>query len=227
MSIISTVDVVLLTLVEAASGDLKLKVALFKRDKAPFQGEPALVGGFIHEQEDRNTFESAMRVLQSKAGMSPPWLEQIKAFAGATRDPRGWSLSIAYYALVDAALIEKNAPDGLIFAPVDDLPKLPFDHKEIIEEAVRRVREKGFNTSLPAYLAGPKFTLPSLQAVYEAVIGEKTDKVSFRRKMLAMDFLQEARGAQFKETGGAPATFYRLKTKYRTMLAVARRGLNS
>lgn len=78
-------------------------------------------------------------------------------------------------------------------APVSRLPKLPFDHKSIIDLAVSRVRSKSQYSSLPVYLCGEHVTLPRLQAVYEAVLGEPINKVSFRRKMDEMGILEAVR----------------------------------
>jgi 8-oxo-dGTP diphosphatase len=100
--IICTVDVVLLTIKNDS-----LMVAVHRRDHAPCQGELALPGGYVHTETDGSAFDAAMRVIRSKTGITPPYLEQLLTFAGPDRDPRGWSLSIAHYALVPVELIEQ------------------------------------------------------------------------------------------------------------------------
>ena len=219
-TIICTVDVVLLCLREQA-----LNVALWRRDHAPFDGVAALPGGFIHPEEDSNTFDAARRMLKEKTGISSPYLEQLGTFSGAVRDPRGWTISIAYYALVPAGLINAETSSGLLFGRVDQLGTLPFDHKEIIQAAVDRVRNKSSYSSLPVYLCGEQFSLPYLQEVYEAVLGEPINKVSFRRKMDELDMLEPIEGEM--ETGRAnrPAQLYRLKSAYRHRLSVSSKAL--
>jgi 8-oxo-dGTP diphosphatase len=218
---ICTVDVVFLTLKDA-----KLHVALFKRTVEPFGGTMALPGGYIHVEEDDDTFAAAMRVLKAKTGVQPAYLEQLKTYSGVARDPRGWSISVAYYALVDARVIEAGGVEELDFYPVDRLPPLPFDHKTIVLDAVDRVRSKGFYSSLPAHLAGEVFSLPSLQATYEAVMGETTNAQSFRRKVLAENFLEKL--DELAEFGrGRAADVYRLKPEFRTQLYITRRPFNS
>ena len=219
--VICTVDVVLLTLKDDA-----LHVVLLKRKNEPFAGAPALPGGYVHTQEDKTAWEAAARVLRDKTGIVSPYLEQLATYSGADRDPRGWSVSIVYYALVPQDLLPMGH-EGLLLAPVSRLPRLPFDHKGIVELAVSRVRSKSQYSSLPVYLCDERLTLPRLQAVYEAVLGEPINKVSFRRKMDEMGILEPVEGEM--EAGGAhrPAQVYRLRREFKRELSVVSRGLNA
>lgn len=219
--VICTVDVVLLTLRDEA-----LHVVLLKRKNEPFAGMPALPGGYIHSQEDKTAWDAAARVLKDKAAIVSPYLEQLATYSGAERDPRGWSVSIVYYALVPDEVLAVNH-DGLLVSPVSRLPKLPFDHKSIIELAVSRVRAKSQYSSLPVHLCGERMTLPRLQAVYEAVLGEPINKVSFRRKMDEMGILEPIEGEMESGAAHRPAQVYRLRKEYRRELSVVARGINS
>ncbi|AYR26636.1 NUDIX hydrolase [Herbaspirillum rubrisubalbicans] len=218
--VICTVDVALLTL--AADG---LEVALLKREHAPFKGVTALPGGYIHTQADADARDAARRVLLDKTGIAAPYLEQLATFSGAARDPRGWSVSIAYYALVPAATIAQAERSQVRLYSVDRLPPLPFDHSTIIDTAVSRLRSKSQYSSLPCHLLGEAFTLPQLQRVYEILLGETINKVSFRRKMSEMDMLDAVDG-QFDASGAhRPAQLYRLKSAFREQLQLLERGL--
>jgi 8-oxo-dGTP diphosphatase len=117
-------------------------------------------------------------------------------------------VSVAYVALVPATLLAQGHAH-VRWQPVDALPSLPFDHSAIVAQAVARVRSKSLYTSLPAHFCGERFTLPQLQAVYEAVLGERLNKVSFRRRMEALGLLVPVAG---ERTGGAhrPAQVWRL-----------------
>ena len=97
---------------------------------------------------------------------------------------------------------------------------------EIIRAAVDRVRNKSNYSSLPVHLCGEPFTLPQLQAVYEAILGEPINKVSFRRKMDELDMLEPIDGAM--ETGRAnrPAQLYRLRKQYLHQLSLTDRAIN-
>lgn len=219
-SIISTIDVVLLTLKNG-----RLCVALSRRDKEPYAGLDALPGGYIHAREDRDCLDAAVRIMLEKTGISPPYLEQLRTFAGASRDPRGWSISVAYFALVNAELIDSAGHSGLSTTPVDELRRLPFDHNDIVETAVDRIRNKSQYSSLPCHLAGEIFTLPGLQTIYETCLGEPLNKVSFRRKMAELGVLEEVSGQT--EVAGAhrPAQVYRLKAEFKNRLKLLARGL--
>lgn len=145
-AVICTVDVVLLTLEQAT-----LKVALVRREREPFAQALALPGGYIHAQDDVDAQASAARVLRDKAGLESPYLEQLATFTGAVRDPRGWSVAVAYCALVPATVLAQ-AGGRVELVAVDALPPLPFDHRQIIDTAVLRVRSKSQYSSLPVHL---------------------------------------------------------------------------
>ena len=218
-AVICTVDVVLLTLQQGL-----LQVALVRRDRAPFAQALALPGGYIHAQDDVDAQASAARVLRDKAGLESPYLEQLATFSGAVRDPRGWSVAVAYCALVPPETLAQ-AEGRVELVAVDALPPLPFDHRQIIDTAVQRVRSKSQYSSLPVHLCAEPFTLPQLQAVYEALLGEPINKVSFRRKVDELAMLDPVPGAL--QTGGAhrPAQLYRVRPAYRRSLSLSARGL--
>lgn len=218
-AILCTVDVVLLTLQQGS-----LQVALVRRERAPFAGALALPGGYIHAPEDADTQASAARVLRDKAGLQSPYLEQLATFSGPVRDPRGWSLAVGYCALVPPEVLVQSA-DRITLVAVDSLPPLPFDHRQIIECALQRVRSKSQYSSLPVHLCAEPFTLPQLQSVYEAVLGEAINKVSFRRKVDELAMLEAVPGSL--QTGGAhrPAQLYRVRSAFRRSLSLSTRGL--
>lgn len=216
MPAILTVDVVLLTLKED-----ELHVALFKRGNAPFKGLWALPGGYIHEREDDDASAAAARVLKSKAGVVSPYLEEYGTFSGPGRDPRGWSLTVVYYALVPAQVLG----DKIARFPVGKLPALPFDHAEIVHSVVSRVRNKAAYSSLPVFLCGDEFTIPELHAVYQAVLAQPLNLPNFRRKLDDLNILEEIPGATRLAGRNRPAQLYRLKKRFRSLLSVRDRGI--
>lgn len=218
--VICTVDVVLLTL-----KDDGLNVALLKREREPFKGVMALPGGFIRTNEDGDARDAALRMLDEKTGIQVPYLEQLATFSGPARDPRGWSVSVIYYALISFDVIEQAGHPNVKLVNVDKPLQLPFDHRTIIDTAVARLRSKSQYSSLPCYLAGDTFTVPQLQRVYEALMGTPLNKVSFRRKMEEMGMLEPIEG-QFAAAGAhRPAQLYRLKPEFRDRLTLLERGL--
>lgn len=198
---ILTVDAVLLTL-----EDGQLKVALHERVADPFKGIKALPGGFVHPEEDRCALDTAYRVLRQKTGFIPRHLEQLCVFSGPERDPRGWSVSIAFVALSPIDALRGSGSPVFSYARVDALPELAFDHREIVAQAVQRLRSKAGYSSLPCALLPERFTLRELQEVYEQVLGQTLDKSSFRRKIDELAFVTPSE--EFTAGTHRPARLY-------------------
>lgn len=191
----TTVDVVIFTVRDKA-----LEVLLVQRPKnadEPFPGLWALPGGFVNVDLDDNLLACARRKLLEKTGIASPYLEQLGSWGGATRDPRGWSATHVYFALIparDLQLAKGANADDVAWFEVDPLLRdgpLAFDHGVILQTALERLRSKVEYTSLPAFLLPEPFTLPQLQRIYETVLGRTVDKSGFRTRMLAADFLDE------------------------------------
>ena len=217
--VLTSVDVVVLTLVKGV-----LSVVLVQRIHAPFAGVWALPGGYIHADEDADAHASATRVLRTKAGIDGAYLEQLATFTGPARDPRGWSVAIAYCALIPQERLPTQRT-GLKIVPVNAPGQLPFDHGLILQAALARVRSKSQYSSLPVHFFGETFTLPQLQQVYECILGEPLNKVSFRRKMDELGMLEPVPGEM--QGGGAhrPAQLHRVRPAFRQQLALSVRGL--
>ena len=203
--IVVTVDVVLLTL-----RDGRLQVLLMRRENDPFAGQLALPGGYIHPQQDDDAGAAARRVLADKTGVRAPYLEQLYTYASGARDPRGWSVSIAFYALVSEQALRRTGREVFELLDADALPHLSFDHNRIVETALDRLRNKSAYSSLPCYLLPDRFTLTELQQTYEQVMGVPLEKSAFRRKLADLDFVEPVPGA--RQTGQhRPAQLYSLK----------------
>ncbi len=200
---ITVVDLVILSLVGG-----KLAVVLTRRRKPPYEGRLALPGGYVHVDEDRDLTATARRVLRDKTGLTAPYLEQLQTFSGAVRDPRGWSISIAYFALVRESDLD-NRHDTAVLVDVDALPDLPFDHGSIVQAALQRVRNKSSYSTLPAFLLPDEFTISELQTVYEQVIGDALSRTNFRRYMEDQGIVVAAPGRQ-RMGAHRPAQMYRL-----------------
>lgn len=193
--------------------DQRLCLILARRKDAPFEGVLALPGGFVHVQEDADTEAAARRVIHGKIGIDAPYLEQLFTFSGMARDPRGWSVSVTYYALIPSSLLGRN--DGVETFPVDALPALPFDHGQIVAQAVERLRGKATYSSLPAFLLPGEFTMNDLHRIYEQTIGARLDKASFRHKILDQGIIEPIQ-ERFRVGAHRPAQLYRLASRMLT-----------
>lgn len=211
----TTVDVVIFTVLDDA-----LKVLLVQRPDdidEPHPGRWALPGGFVDVDVDADLAACAVRKLREKTGLASPYLEQLGSWGSATRDPRGWSATHVYFALIPGREVElahgANAA-GVDWFEVDALlrrPRLAFDHADILREAVERLRSKVEYTSLPAFLLPEPFTLPQLQRTYEVILGRTVDKSGFRTRMLSAQFLEEA--GPVEGDSNRPAMGYRLRDR--------------
>lgn len=205
---IVTVDIVLVTIHEGS-----LCVALIEREAEPFIGRQALIGGYVHVDEDTDAPSAVRRILAAKAGLDGFFFEQLETFSGRSRDPRGWSVSIAYFALVPHAVLMAGSGRALMLRPIADARDLPFDHDAIVAAARERLRGKGGYSTIAARLLPDVFTMSELQATYEVMLGERLDQSAFRRKMNDLGLLEEVAGEK-RQTLAArrPTTLYRLKS---------------
>jgi 8-oxo-dGTP diphosphatase len=201
---ILTVDVVILTLHQG-----RVQVVLQERAKPPHAARLAVVGGYVHPEEDSSTTAAAARMLKSKTGLTARVLEQLMTFSGPDRDARGWSASVAYCALLPGEALQKRADPSLKVFPFERVKGLPFDHGEIVAKAVNRCRRRGVYSTLPAFLLEPTFTLSSLRLAYEAVLGRTLNDSAFRRKIDELRVIEPVVGAASKATA-RPAQLYRL-----------------
>src|SRR6266853_3226791 len=160
-----TVDCVVFGLDES-----ELKVLLIERALEPFKGKWALPGGFVRVDETLD--EAARRELEEEAGLRNVFLEQLYTFGEVERDPRERVVSVAYYSLVKLSEHEAKAATDAANArwfPVSGVPRLAFDHAEILATALARLKAKVRYQPIGFELLPPKFTLSQLQHLYEAV----------------------------------------------------------
>ena len=204
-----TVDVVILTIVKNT-----LKVLLLKRANEPFRGRWAIPGGFIRLSE--NLDDAALRVLKEKTNVQNIYLEQLYTFGDPLRYPNTRVITCAYFALlraedIDVKIVDESQVSEIAWHPVEDLPPLAFDHREIIEYSLKRTRERLELCPVAFQLLPKKFTLTELQKSYELILQKDLDKRNFRKKMLATNMLIDLN--ECTKTGSKrPAALYSFDT---------------
>ena len=207
--LISSVDSVLFTYHEAS-----LKTLLVKRASHPFKDCWGLPGGFVDLQNDQVLEDAARRKLKEKTAVAPPYLEQLCSVGSASRDPRGWSVTVCYTALIayqecEAQLALVDDAQWVELSELDDL-ELAFDHRELIDQARARMRQKALYSIVPAYALPEKFTLPELQHLHELLVNKPLQKKSFRRRIEQAQLLIDT-GEKRSDGSGRPAALYRMK----------------
>lgn len=169
-----------------------LKVLLIQRKIPPFEGEWALPGGFVRVNESLE--DAARRELKEETGLEDVFLEQLYTFGSVDRDPRDRVVTVAYYALVnlqDYTVQAATDARQAAWFEVDKGVAIAFDHPQILDTALARLRGKVRYEPIGFELLPEKFTFFQLQKLYETVLGIELDKRNFRKKFLKMDLLQE------------------------------------
>lgn len=202
-----------------AVADGALQVLLGKRAEEPHAGKWALPGGVLRIDLDGSLDDACQRTARERIGLELPGATQLCAWGGRTRDPRApWTLSVVYRCM--------TTPNRLAAVPgkrMDELKwvnaleaagntKLAFDHAQLIGQAVERLREDVDALRFPLGLVAEPFTLADLQAVSQAVLGEKRklDKSSFRRRLDSAGCVEAVSG-QMKTGAFRPAQLFRLR----------------
>lgn len=167
----------------------ELQVLLIQRGGEPYKGMWAFPGGFLNM--DETVEEGARRELLEETSFVPGVLEQFHTFSKVDRDPRERVLSVAFYALAKFAEVRggDDAVDARWF-PVNQLPQLAFDHAEIFQMALERLREKIHFEPVGFELLDESFSIPQLQRLYEAILGTQFDRRNFHRKILQLGILE-------------------------------------
>ena len=196
-------DVVIFTVHEE-----QLKVLLIKMKKKPFGGMWAIPGGLVRGKESVD--EAAQQHLIEKTGVHDVFLEQLYTFGRVDRDPFGRVVSVAYIALIPNAGITLKTTadyDDVAWFPIKKLPRLAYDHHEILEMAVQRLKAKLGYSTISYSLLPKEFTLRQLQHIYEVILGHQLDKRNFRKKSVSLNLLKKT-GKKRTRDISRPAELY-------------------
>lgn len=192
----------------------RLHALLVKRAEQPCKSWWALPGGLLDLRCDDSIEACAARKLVEKAGVHAPYLEQLKTYGSRDRDPRGWTATTAYFALMASERVQLGGnQEAARWTPVrgDGVDcELAFDHARILADAVERLRSKLEYTHIAVHLLPEEFTLPALQRTYEIILQQPLDKSSFRRRVVQADLLEEIPG-KLRNGSGRPAQLYRFR----------------
>lgn len=203
-------------------GDLKL--LLVRRKVEPHRGAWALPGGFVRLDESLD--DAAQRELADETGVQRLYLEQLYTFGDPGRDERERVISVAYYALVPLSqhqLCAATDVEEAAWFPVAELPRLAFDHEQIVEVALKRLKGKVRYEPIGFELLPEKFTLAELHRLYETVLEQDLDKRNFRKKILSMEILEPLDEYQ-RDVAHRAAQFYRFRRQRYEQLK--KRGFN-
>jgi 8-oxo-dGTP diphosphatase len=195
----------------------ELKVLLIKSDLEEFSGLYSLLGDLVRPDEDLES--ASYRVLWERTGMEDVYLEQVHTFGSIGRHPSGRVITTAYYSLIDIRHhnLSLNHND-LHWHSVNDIKKLAFDHKLILNTCLQRLRNQIMEHPVVFNLLQDKFSLRELQEVYEAILAMKLDRRNFRKKIAVKDWLQDLNEME-SNLSHRPGKLYALKKQYKTTSA--------
>lgn len=191
----------------------ELKLLLIKRGLEPQIGKWSLMGGFVQAKESLN--QAANRVLLQLTGLDKVYLEQLHSFGEPTRDPIEKTISVTYFSLLDVSQYKQQLSSEFQaeWFSLKKLPKLIFDHNEMVQMARAKLRYKASLHPILFELLTEKFTLPQLQGLFEEVYNTQFDKRNFSRKILSTGLVLK-QNEKDKATSKRGAYYYKLDKKH-------------
>jgi 8-oxo-dGTP diphosphatase len=198
-----------------------VSVLLIQRKYEPFKNGWAIPGGFV--LDDESLEEAVHRELQEETGISVNYLEQLYTFGEPKRDPRQRIISVAYFGLVKTAqyhqLKASTDAENAKWFSIKKLPLLAFDHKQILNVAIERLRAKIKYQPIGFELLDKKFPFSDLENLYMQLHDKEINRRNFSKKILSYGFLEET-GELSKSSGkGRPSKMYQFNQKrYKELL---------
>jgi len=186
-----------------------LKVLLIKSDLEEFDGLYSLLGDLVGPGEDLE--DAPYRVLQERTGLQDVYLEQVHTFGNVNRHPSGRVVTTAYFSLVNRKSGKLQIMDNDVnWHPVQDIRRLAFDHKIILDTCLQRLQERVMEHPIVFNLLPEKFSLRELQDLYEAILGVGLDRRNFRKRIIAKDWLVDLNQME-EDVPHRPGKLYKLR----------------
>lgn len=189
-----------------------LKVLLIKRNNEPYKDKWALVGGALYNNETINA--GIKREIFEKTGISEIDLHFSSIFSEVDRSPIMRMVALTYVGLVDYKKLslfkETLKTTDCDWFPIDKIPDLAYDHNDIFEVSLVKLKELINSTDILKSLFSQEFTIPEIQNVYETILGEKLDRRNFRKKILQNNLIVET-NAYKNYKGNKPAKLYKFR----------------
>lgn len=190
-----------------------VSVVLIKRKIEPFKKVWALPGGLVLNGESLD--DAVKRELKEEAGIDVTYLEQLYTFGEPTRDPRNHAISVSYFGLVrpqDFDLIASTDAEDVAWFSIKTLPRLAFDHRKIIDVAVKRLRGKLTYEPVGFELLGKSFPFSDLEKLYQSLLDQDLDRRNFKKKIMSLGILEEL-NETLQRGAGRPARLFRFNRK--------------
>ncbi len=186
--------------------DNEIKLLVHNREMEPEKGGLSLMGGFVRQNESLD--DAAIRVLTNLTGLENIFMEQVGMYGEINRDPGERVISCAYYALIDASVQDETLlkKHNAYWVNIKSAEELIFDHEIMVTDTLKILRRKAAIQPIGFNLLPEKFTLTQLQLLYEAIYAQQLDKRNFRKKMVALDFLEKLN--EIDKSGSKKGAYY-------------------
>ena len=190
-----------------------VSVLLIKRKIEPFQGMWALPGGFVKTGESLD--DAVNRELRGEAGVDVQYLEQLYTFGNPDRDPRHHVVTVSYFGLVrpqDFEIIAHSDAEDVAWFNIMKLPKLAFDHRKIVDVAIKRLRGKLTYEPIGFELLEKEFPFSDLEKLYQTLLDHDLDRRNFKKKIISLGILEEL-DEVIQRGSGRPARLFKFNRK--------------
>ena len=192
-----------------------LKILLERKKEEPYKGYWTLPNDIL--EKDKTLETTIESILNKTISTSNVYIEQNYTFSETDRNPNNRVVATSYIGLVDNRITKLNEELEISWFNLDELPKIGYDHKEIIEKSKKQLKTKLVNTTILKNLFPSDFTLPELQSVFESIMNKKIDRRNFRKKFFNLNLIEET-GYNSIGGSGRPAKLYKFKENIKEIL---------
>lgn len=188
------------------------KVLLLRKKIDPYKGYWVLPGSILTNYETLE--DNIIDVISDKLGTDSLYIEQSKVFSKLNRNHDNRIIACSFIGIIDSITIKLNKDDSdrveMEWFPIGSIPKLGYDHEEILNESINHFRKLISDVEIMRKLFPSDFTLPELQNAYENILNKKLDRRNFRKKFINLGLI-ELTGDKSEGSNGRPAKYYSFK----------------
>ena len=192
----------------------EVKIFLIRKQAEPYKGYWILPSDIITIRETLE--QNVSSLIFDKLGIKNMYIEQGHIFSNPNRDNEERIIGCSFIGLTDNITVNLHKRSDVIGAwfPINDIPKLGYDHSMIAEDSIKFLRQRIVNSNLLKILLPSDFTLPELQRAYEQILNKSLDRRNFRKKLVNFDLIEDT-NQKTSGNNGRPAKLYRFKDDIR------------
>lgn len=192
----------------------EVKMFLIRKQAEPYKGYWILPSDIITIRETLE--QNVNNLIFDKLGIKNMYIEQGRIFSNPNRDNEERIIACSFIGLTDNVTVNLHKRKDIVGAwfPINDIPKLGYDHSMIAEDNIKFLRERIVNSNLLKILLPSDFTLPELQKAYEKILNKQLDRRNFRKKFVNFDLIEDT-NQKTSGNNGRPAKLYRFKDDIR------------